>query len=298
MEFQRIILVHYHEIGLKGRNRSVFEKRLQKNLEALLCAFPIVTIHRISGRLLVFLREGTVLEVANACADAILGVPGVARVSCGFKCEQDMEPMGQAACIALAEAEPFESFKVSARRNHTTFPIDSMQLNRDIGAVLCEAFPAKRVKWWRVPPTCTPAASAASAGCLWAVPVPWWGFCPRASTRPWRCGAWPGAARCAWVCTSRGGRRPPTPRSSSWTISPGCWSARAVSHACTWYPSATTSVRSPLRARRGCASSCIGASCSAWPRRLPAASGPGRPGQHTRHRRGGGDAGAAPAHRL
>ena len=146
MEFQRIILVHYHEIGLKGRNRSVFEKRLQKNLEALLCAFPIVTIHRISGRLLVFLREGTALEVANACTDAILGVPGVARVSCGFKCEQDMEPMGQAACIALAEAEPFESFKVSARRNHTTFPIDSMQLNRDIGAVLCEAFPAKRVQ--------------------------------------------------------------------------------------------------------------------------------------------------------
>ena len=53
-EFQRIILVHYHEIGLKGRNRGVFEKRLQKNLEALLGAYPVVTIHRISGRLLVF----------------------------------------------------------------------------------------------------------------------------------------------------------------------------------------------------------------------------------------------------
>ena len=145
-EFQRIILVHYHEIGLKGRNRSVFEKRLQKNLEALLGAYPIVTIHRISGRILVFLREGTSLEVANACTDAILGVPGVARVSCGFKCEQDMEVMGRAAYIALAEAEPFASFKVSARRNHTTFPIDSMQMNRDVGAVLCEAFPTKKVQ--------------------------------------------------------------------------------------------------------------------------------------------------------
>lgn len=146
MELQRIILVHYHEIGLKGRNRSVFEKRLQKNLEALLSAFPLVTIHRISGRLLVFLKEGTSYEVANGCADAILGVPGVARVSCGFKCEQDMGQMGEAACIALAEAEPFSTFKVSARRNHTTFPIDSMQLNRDIGAVLCEAFPEKKVQ--------------------------------------------------------------------------------------------------------------------------------------------------------
>ena len=115
-EFQRIILVHYHEIGLKGRNRGVFEKRLQKNLEALLGAYPVVTIHRISGRLLVFLREGTTLEVANQCTDAILGVPGVARASCGFKCDLDIEVMGRAACIALAEAEPFSSFKVSAGR--------------------------------------------------------------------------------------------------------------------------------------------------------------------------------------
>ena len=34
-QHQRICLVHYHEIGLKGRNRSDFEKRLQKNVEAL-----------------------------------------------------------------------------------------------------------------------------------------------------------------------------------------------------------------------------------------------------------------------
>lgn len=145
-EFQRIILVHYHEIGLKGRNRSVFEKRLQKNLEALLRDYPIVTIHRIAGRLIVFLKEGTSLAVANRCTDAILGVPGVARVSCGFKGERDMQLMGRAAVLALQEAGTFESFKVAARRNHTDFPIDSMQMNRDIGAVLCEAFPDKRVQ--------------------------------------------------------------------------------------------------------------------------------------------------------
>ena len=52
---QRVCLIHYHEIGLKGRNRSVFEKRLVKNVEALLSDYPVVTIHRISGRLCVFL---------------------------------------------------------------------------------------------------------------------------------------------------------------------------------------------------------------------------------------------------
>jgi len=146
MGFQRIILVHYHEIGLKGHNRATFEKRLQKNLEVLLGTYPVVTIHRIAGRLVVFLKEGTDHAMAVACADAIVGVPGVARVSCGFKGERSMGALGAMACAALAEAGPFESFKVAARRNHTDFPIDSMQMNRDVGAVLCAAFPDKRVQ--------------------------------------------------------------------------------------------------------------------------------------------------------
>ncbi len=145
-EFQRIILVHYHEIGLKGRNRSTFEMRLLKNLEKMLDSYPVVTIHRIAGRLLVFLTEGTSYDTAMSCADAIVGVPGVARVSCGYKCERDMTVMSEAAKIALSEAHDFSSFKVSARRNHTDFDVDSMTMNREIGAVLCEAFPDKRVK--------------------------------------------------------------------------------------------------------------------------------------------------------
>ncbi len=144
-DLQRVCLVHYHEIGLKGHNRSTFEMRLLKNLEFLLRKFPVVTIHRISGRLLVFLREGTSCGIANDCADAIVGVPGVARVSCGFKCKRDIEEMKQAAILALSEVELFDSFKVNARRNHTDFDIDSMQMNQIIGAALCESFPDKKV---------------------------------------------------------------------------------------------------------------------------------------------------------
>ena len=78
---QRICLVHYHEIGLKGHNRSKFEMRLSKNIEALLEGYPVVTIHRISGRLVVFLKEGTDLQTALEVSNAMLGVPGVARIS-------------------------------------------------------------------------------------------------------------------------------------------------------------------------------------------------------------------------
>jgi len=79
-EFQRICLVHYHEIGLKGHNRSKFEKRLQKNIEALTASFPVVTIHRISGRLCVFLREGTPFDIAMDAAQFMRSIPGIAHL--------------------------------------------------------------------------------------------------------------------------------------------------------------------------------------------------------------------------
>ncbi len=145
-QHQRVCLIHYHEIGLKGRNRSVFEKRLVKNVEALLSGAPVVTIHRISGRLCVFLKEGTSFEVAAALADSIAGVPGIARVSCGYKCERELVEMGDVAVKALSECDEFETFKVHARRNHTDFETDSMEMNQIIGSRLCEAYPQKKVK--------------------------------------------------------------------------------------------------------------------------------------------------------
>lgn len=145
-DYQRVLLVHYHEIGLKGHNRSTFEKRLQRNLETLLDAYPIVAIHRISGRLVAFLREGIDAQTALDCAALAARVPGVARVSTGYKTPREIGDIEQAALLALADALPFETFKVQARRAHTDFPICSMDMNRQVGAVLCEAFPDKAVK--------------------------------------------------------------------------------------------------------------------------------------------------------
>ncbi len=144
--YQRVVLIHYHEIGLKGHNRAKFEQRLLKNVLGLTAAHPVATVHKISGRLVAFLKEGTAREEGQACASFIARIPGVARVSCGFKCPREVDDINRAAVEALSEAEPFETFKVAARRAHTDFPIDSMTMNREVGAVLCAAYPEKRVQ--------------------------------------------------------------------------------------------------------------------------------------------------------
>ena len=144
--YQRICLMHYHEIGLKGHNRSAFENRLMKNAQKILEGYPVVTMRRISGRILVFVKEGVSFEDACDMARVMGRIPGVARVSCGYICHQDLDEMFDAAQQALADAEPFETFKVQARRNHTDFPINSMDLNQQVGAHLCRSFPEKKVK--------------------------------------------------------------------------------------------------------------------------------------------------------
>ena len=146
MHFQRITLVHYHELGLKGHNRATFEKRLMRNLEVLLEDAPVHEITRISGRVLVVYDAAAGADAPAKAAQLIARVPGVARVSCGFACERNMDDICEAAHQALGEAGDFFTWKVVGRRNHTDFPIDSMQINQIVGEHLCGLFPDKKVK--------------------------------------------------------------------------------------------------------------------------------------------------------
>lgn len=141
--FERICLVHYHEVGLKGRNRASFEHRLLANMEAALVSFSTKEISRISGHLLVVLNNADELEAA---AQTLLQVPGVARVSRGWRCARKPDEYNRCAELALMDCGDFESFKVVARRSNTDYPIDSMQLNQLVGAHLCAFAPSKKVK--------------------------------------------------------------------------------------------------------------------------------------------------------
>ena len=106
----------------------------------------MVSVKRISGRLCVFLDENTSYAEACQTSDKIIGIPGVARVSCGYTCERDMDLIYEAAQLSVEDSGDFQSFKVRGRRNHTDFPIDSMQINQLVGASLCAVYPHKTVK--------------------------------------------------------------------------------------------------------------------------------------------------------
>ena len=138
----RVCLVHYHEIGLKGKNRARFERILMDNIKAALAAFSVSTITRISGHILVTF---SVAGEAERAFKIIRTVPGVARVSLAFHTNREPHEYERAAIQALREFGPFDSFKVVAKRSNTDYELSSMDLNRQVGEVLCEAFPDKKV---------------------------------------------------------------------------------------------------------------------------------------------------------
>ena len=104
---ERVCLVHYHEIGLKGKNRSTFENQLVTNLRRALRHFPVAGVSRISGYLLV---ETTDEQATEELQHAVAQVPGVARASLAYRCGLDEQEFCNAAVKALGESGDFTTF--------------------------------------------------------------------------------------------------------------------------------------------------------------------------------------------
>ncbi len=138
---ERVCLVHYHEIGLKGKNRSIFENQLVTNLKCALRNTPLKCVKRICGYILVTFEGGATRDYQ----DLIGKVPGVARVSLAHECPRDLAEYSQAAIVSLGEAGSFSTFKVHAHKSSTDYPVHTLDINRQVGAALCEAFPDKKV---------------------------------------------------------------------------------------------------------------------------------------------------------
>ena len=133
--FERVCLVHYNEIGLKGRNRAQFERRLRDNIGAALADFPIGPVECIVSRVTVVVRDpNRTLEIGRRIAL----LPGVQFVSPGYRTAREPEEMERAALMALREAGPFDTFAVESRRSNTDYPEGSMDISRRVGAFLKE----------------------------------------------------------------------------------------------------------------------------------------------------------------
>ncbi|MGH2749314.1 MAG: tRNA uracil 4-sulfurtransferase ThiI [Actinomycetota bacterium] len=129
------LVIHYHEISLKGRNRDFFEDTLARNLKRALRGTGYDRIRRGFGRLTIDFKPENRFDEAVERASQVLGI---ANIGVGRRVRQDIHEIG-AVALELLEAEPFESFAVRARRSHSTFPMKSAEINEMIGQRIRDA---------------------------------------------------------------------------------------------------------------------------------------------------------------
>ncbi|RME84099.1 MAG: tRNA 4-thiouridine(8) synthase ThiI, partial [Zetaproteobacteria bacterium] len=126
------VLVHYAELGLKGKNRRRFEEALRRQLRGALGADKVLREH---GRLVVELSDWS-----QDKAELLARLPGVRWFARTEPAPLDIDAMGEVA-IALIREEWGEDvagkrFRVLARRSDKRAPIKTIEIHEKLGGLL------------------------------------------------------------------------------------------------------------------------------------------------------------------
>lgn len=133
-EDKNIFIVRCGEVALKGLNKPYFERMLVERIKKMLKKYEGTEVRRHEGLIFVrtdkrFTKEEVIGQISK--------VFGVASISPAVEVETDIDKIGEAAIkvmLELIEEKGVQTFKVEAKRADKTFPIQSPEIGRIIGA--------------------------------------------------------------------------------------------------------------------------------------------------------------------
>jgi tRNA uracil 4-sulfurtransferase len=134
-----VIVVHYHELWLKGRNRRFFLGKLYRALRQSLEGLSVGRIEQPGDRLVIRLAGDQPLEQVIPRVQRVLGIAycAVARPA-----ERSLEALCRAA---WEEIEPMacRTFAVRAKRSDKSFPQGTIEIETAVGRYLLERMRAQ-----------------------------------------------------------------------------------------------------------------------------------------------------------
>ena len=132
---QYCILIHYHELGLKKKNKTWFEKIFQKNINTHLKSLPFQNINTYASRVFVF---GIDYEKWNDYKKILKNIMGLKNAILMYKVDADLIQIENVAKMLIKD-KTFESFRISSRRQDKQFKYTSKEMDRLIGTEVQEA---------------------------------------------------------------------------------------------------------------------------------------------------------------
>lgn len=139
-------LIKYAEIGVKGKNRYLFEDALVQQIKyAVKRCDGEFKITRTQGRIYVEAVTDFDFEETVDSLKTVFGISGICPVV--YVEDEGFEKLGQAIVKYIGEIYPEKNrtFKVNARRARKNYPLNSMEINSEIGSVLLDAYPEMKV---------------------------------------------------------------------------------------------------------------------------------------------------------
>lgn len=142
----KAFLIKYGEIGVKGKNRYLFEDALVKQIR--------YALKDIDGDFEVSKENGRIYATANAEFDydeavsalqrvfGIIGICPVVQIE-----DNGFDDLAEQVIKYINMAYPDKNFtfKVNARRARKNYPMDSMEINMELGGRILDAYPELKV---------------------------------------------------------------------------------------------------------------------------------------------------------
>ena len=123
---QKVIIIKYAELFLKGKNKGYFEQAFFVNIERALKGFKH-TLRRPSGRYIVAdFDESQEENILNA----LKKVFGAHTIAAGYETSSELEDIFGAAKLLAPENG---TFKVESHRGDKKYPLNSIEISREIG---------------------------------------------------------------------------------------------------------------------------------------------------------------------
>ena len=139
-------LIKYGEIAIKGKNRYKFENRLEQMLA--------YALKPVEGEFEIWKERGRIYVQAkgefdyDGALDAMTRVFGVVDVCPMMQVKDEgFAKLAEDVIHFIGEVYPdrHRTFKVHARRARKDYPMDSMEINSELGARILEAYPEMKV---------------------------------------------------------------------------------------------------------------------------------------------------------
>lgn len=140
-------LVKYGEIGVKGKNRYIFENMLMEQIRhALKTAEGEFEVTKEQGRIYVnVVSDDYDYDETVEALSRVFGIVGFCPL---LQVEDEgFDKLAKTVVDYLGKEYPEKNFnfKVNARRARKNYPLDSMEINAELGGKILDAFPESKV---------------------------------------------------------------------------------------------------------------------------------------------------------